>query len=90
MFSAQVIISELKNCYGLNILNLTPLYLGADADAAVYKAEGSNPAFYLVKIKHGEQNINITLQALLNQAGIQEILLPLQTGEGRYSCSINN
>jgi spectinomycin phosphotransferase len=74
----QLIISSLKNSYGIEVANIAHLALGADAEALVYKVQTPNQTTYFVKLKRGQQDISTNLQFLLHDAGIKEVICPIK------------
>lgn len=79
-FSEQRIIDCLNTDYGIRITTLTYIPLGADLDASVYKAQTDNQSSYFVKLKHGSHHdIGTTIQQILHDAGIQQIIAPIKT-----------
>lgn len=83
-FLDQCIIDCLNKEYGIEIAALELLPLGADLNASVYKAETHDQSSYFVKIKQGHQHdISTTVIALLHDAGIQHIILPVKTNDGK-------
>lgn len=82
--SDQSIIDCLNNDYDIEIATLTFLPLGADMQASVYKAQSYDQSSYFVKLKHGHHHdIGVTIQLLLHNAGIQEIISPIETKSGQ-------
>jgi len=75
----QLIISSLRNSYGIEVAHITPLALGADADAVIYKVQSPNHKTYFVKLKRGQHDSCANLQLLLHDAGIQEVICPIKT-----------
>ena len=75
----QLVISSLKNSYGIDVINLISLPLGADANALVYKVQAPDQAAYFVKLKRGQHDISVNLQLLFHDAGIKEIIAPIKT-----------
>jgi spectinomycin phosphotransferase len=76
------IIECLSTHYGIDITTLTPLLLGADMNASVYKAQAHNQRSYFVKLKRGHQHdIGAAILALLHDKGIQQIIPPLKTSQ---------
>ena len=76
----QRIIDYLNTYYGIEVVKLTFLPLGADMNASVYKAEAHNQLSYFVKLKLGHHHdIGIAVVELLHHAGIQQIILPVKT-----------
>lgn len=47
----QLIISRLRNSYGIEVTHITPLALGADSDALIYKVQDPDQKTYFVKLK---------------------------------------
>ncbi len=76
-------ISEiLKIHYGINIQDLKPLDLGADVNAAVFKADS-----YFVKLKQGDcHTVGFDILEFLYQSGVEEIIPPIKTQDGRLTC----
>lgn len=85
----HAVVFTLKNSYGIKTINLTPLQLGADADALIYKAQADDHRLYFVKLKHGHHDTSATLQLLLNNAGIKEIISPIMTSDELASAQLN-
>jgi spectinomycin phosphotransferase len=82
--SDQFIINCLYAIYGIKVAALTCLPLGADIDAAVYKAQTEDQSSYFVKLKcYSDGDISAALQLLLHNAGIKEIIAPIKTGDGK-------
>lgn len=89
--SDQYIIDCLHAHYGINIITLTFLPLGADNNASVYKAEAQNNSSYFVKLKHGHHHsIGITISQLLHEVGIQQIISPVKTLQGHLTQRIGD
>ncbi len=89
--SDQCIIDCLKTYYGIVVVKLTFLPLGADMNASVYKAETQKQPPCFVKLKHGHfQDISITIMELLHHAKIQQIIPPIKTIHGHSTQRIDN
>ena len=86
----QLVISNLKNSYGIDVANLISLPLGADADALIYKVQTPDQTTYFVKLKRGQHDISMNLQLLLHDSGIKEIISPTKTLNGQPKLYINN
>jgi spectinomycin phosphotransferase len=81
--SAQRIIDCLSAHYGIEVVLLTQLRLGADMNALVYKAETRDQLSYFVKLKLGyHHDIGIAVGELLHNAGIKQVILPVKTTLG--------
>lgn len=90
-FSSQSIIDCLKANYGLAITALMLLPLGADMNASVYKAETQSSQSYFVKLKRGHRyDISVSILALLQASGIQKIIPPVKTTNGKLTQHIND
>lgn len=82
--SDQRIIDCLNTEYGIKIVNLTFLPLGADMNASVYKAEANDQPPYFIKIKRGHHHdISAAIIALLHNANIQHIIPPIKNIRGQ-------
>lgn len=89
--SDQYIIDCLHAHYGINIITLTFLPLGADYNASVYKAKAQDNSSYFVKLKRGHHhNIGIAILQLLHEAGIEQVIPPIKTIEGYLTQSIGD
>lgn len=82
--SNQRIIDCLKTDYGIQVTRLTLLPIGADRNAAVYKAETDDQSAYFIKLKRGHcHDVSATIILLLQDAGIQQIIPPVKTNLGK-------
>lgn len=89
--SDQHIIDCLNNEYSINASILTRIHLGADIDALTYKAQTHDQSSYFIKLKHCyDHTIGVTIQLLLHNAGIQQIISPIKTKHGKPTCHIND
>lgn len=89
--SDQCIIDCLNTNYGIKVSTLTFIPLGADMDASVYKAQTNDQSSYFVKLKHGyHHDIGVTIQLLLHNAGIQEIISPVKTKHDQPTHHMND
>lgn len=78
------IIDRLNTSYGIQVTALTPLLLGADMNASVYKAHDQDHKSYFVKLKRGhEHDVGVAILELLHEEGIQEVIPPLKTLQGK-------
>lgn len=86
-----LLIDCLNTHYGIVATTLILLPLGADMNACVYKAETCNGQSYFVKLKRGHHSdISVTLLGLLQASGIQEIIPPIKTSDGKLTQHIND
>ncbi len=75
--------------YGLHITGLAFLPLGADAYAAVYRAEAADGRAYFVKLRRGPVAvIALALPAWLHAQGIAAVIPPLRTRSGELSAGL--
>ena len=89
--SNQCIIDCLNTNYGINVVTLTYITLGADIDASVYKAQTHDNLSYFVKIKRGYHcDIAAIIQRLLYDAGISQIIAPITTNYGQAVLAIDD
>jgi spectinomycin phosphotransferase len=81
--SEQRVIDYLNVYYNIEITTLTPLLLGADMNASVYKAQGLDQKSYFVKLKRGHNHdIGVAILDLLHSEGIQQIIPPIKSSQG--------
>lgn len=91
VIAAQSIIDCLKANYGIAAALLTPLPIGADMNASVYKAETRDGQSYFVKLKRGHRyDMSVAILALLQASGIQQIIPPIKTTNGELTQHIND
>ncbi len=85
-FSDERIIGCLATEYGIEVETLIVLPLGADLNASIYKAHANDQSCYFVKLKHGHNHDSIvTILSLLQNAGIENIILPVKTIQGQLT-----
>ncbi len=78
-FSVQKLSECLTNSYGIDAQHISILPWGADSNASVYKAQAQDKAYFL-KLKQGHQHdLALTITKLLEQAGISQVISPLNT-----------
>lgn len=82
----EQITSCLYNEYGLNILEIRFLPLGADMNTAVYKAVAADALPYFVKLRRGTfDSISVDVPKFLHDAGIKQIIAPIVNRSGQLS-----
>jgi spectinomycin phosphotransferase len=79
----ELIISQLQEQYGLQIVQLEFLPLGADLGTAVYRVIASNGTAYFLKLRKGFEEITVMVPFFLKAQGIQEIISPFETKSQR-------
>ena len=85
---------RIKDClatnYSISADMLTQLPLGADIHAAVYRAQTKDHS-YFVKLKRScTHQLGISILKLLEKAGIQQIIPPINTTQGGITQQIND
>jgi spectinomycin phosphotransferase len=76
----EKIIACLQDEYGLNVVRVNFLPLGADQNTAVYRATTGNATPYFVKLRGGVfDEMTIIVPKLLHDQGIQHVIPPLST-----------
>jgi spectinomycin phosphotransferase len=77
----ELIISRLRNEYGIHVATLTFLPLGADMGTAVYRvvADDGTACAYFLKLRKGFNKAVVTVPLFLKSQGIQEIIAPFET-----------
>lgn len=89
--STDRIVSCLQTDYGIDVSSLSFIPLGADLNAAVYKAETYVNRTYFIKVKRSyNYAVNILVSKLLSENGIQQIILPIETFDGQPTKSIED
>ncbi|CRX38291.1 aminoglycoside phosphotransferase family protein [Estrella lausannensis] len=87
----QLLIHWLRAFYLIEITTLEPLALGADANAAVYKAKSVDTQVYFVKVRQGPPaEAPIEVITLLQNEGIKELISPIKTREGHQTLHVEN
>jgi spectinomycin phosphotransferase len=76
----EKIIACLQDAYGLLVVQLAFLPLGADPNTAVYRVVAADEAPYFVKLRRGSFDATaVTLPEFLSDQGIVQIIAPLAT-----------
>ena len=75
----ELIISRLQEEYGLQVIELIFLPLGADLGTAVYRVVAEDGMAYFLKLRRGFDEIAVTVPLFLKSQGIQEIIPPFET-----------
>lgn len=85
-----LIIRSLNCHYSIGVARLTPLLLGADIQASIYKAQAHDQKTYFVKLKQGDCSYELNTQVLklLQTNGIKQIIAPINTVQSDPSCCI--
>lgn len=81
--SNERLINCLNSDYGINVVSLTRLSLGADLNASVYKAVDYNQISYFVKLRHTQTpDIGVFIIDLLHNAGIHQVIPTIKSTQG--------
>ena len=80
----ESIIACLLDEYGLNIVRVTFLPLGADRNTAVYRAVTDDATPYFAKMRLGDlDETSVALPKFLSDQGIVQVMAPLATRTGQ-------
>lgn len=86
--STETIIAFLRDAYGLRIRRVSFLPIGADVNAAVYRADAGDGTPYFLKLKRGDLNeVAVAVPAFLHAQGILPVMAPLATTSHRLWAS---
>jgi len=84
------ILKHLNTDYALAVHSITPLTLGADLHAALFKADAQGKS-YFVKLKQGDAHtIGVKIVQMLAEAGLKNVITPVKTQKGQTTLSFNN
>ncbi|UCH26963.1 MAG: aminoglycoside phosphotransferase family protein [Trueperaceae bacterium] len=85
-----LMIERLRDAYGLRVTRLDFLPLGADLNAAVYKAVAEDGSAYFLKVRRDESNLaGLTIPRYLEDRGYSRAVAPLPTKSGRLSAGLS-
>lgn len=88
--SNEQIIFYLRSQYGFEVIDLTPLAIGADINASIYKAQTQKQLSYFVKLSANHDKNGIAILDLLQKVGIEHIIPPIKTLEGKPTSQVND
>ena len=78
----EALVDCLRRAYGLDVVRLTFLPLGADVNTAVYRAETAG-ASYFVKLRRADFDpMSVAVPAALHRQGVVELIPPLAACDG--------
>ena len=83
--STQQLTSWVRDDYGLDLLDATPVRHGADLAADLWRAVASDGASYAVKLSSGGTPAGDLVTTHLAASGIDGVLAPLRTRGGRLA-----
>lgn len=85
-----MLIACLQRAYGLAVNAITFLPLGADANAAVYRAATADGTAYFVKLRRGHfDETAVTLPKFYSDQGIAYIIPPVATQSGQLWATLD-
>lgn len=80
----------LRDSYGLEVIAITFLPLGADFNTAVYSIAATNRMRYFLKLRRGEfSEASVTVPSYLARLGVKEIISPIPTNTGQLWASLD-
>ena len=83
------ILTCLQDEYGLLVVQVAFLPLGADRNTAAYRAVAEDETPYFVKLRRGVfDETAVTLPKFLNDLGIGQIITPVATNTGQFWASL--
>lgn len=86
----STLIACLQRAYGLAVTAITFLPLGADANAAVYRAVTAEGNAYFVKLRRGHfEETAVTLPKFYSDQGIAHIIPPVATQSGQLWATLD-
>jgi spectinomycin phosphotransferase len=82
--ATATIVDFLRERYALRIRQVSFLPIGADANAAVFRADADDDTPYFLKLKRGDfDDIAVSIPAYLHAHGIPQVMAPLATASGQ-------
>ncbi|MDX1993345.1 MAG: aminoglycoside phosphotransferase family protein [bacterium] len=85
------IVESLRQAYGLKAIEIDFLPLGADPNAAVYRARMHDQAVWFVKLRRGGvDDVPMQVAHALYAQGIREVVAPLRTKTGVLSTTVQD
>ncbi len=86
----EKIVACLQDEYGLNVVQVAFLPLGADLNTAVYRVAVEDETPYFVKLRRGVfDETAVALPKFLSDQGIKQIIAPLATKTGQLRASLD-
>lgn len=84
------IITCLEGDYGLRVVELTFLPLGADQNTAVYRVTGRDKNTFFLKLRKDDFNeASVTVPYFLSQSGMEQVIPPLPAHSGKLWAALN-
>jgi spectinomycin phosphotransferase len=86
----ELLIAGLQEHYGLHVIQLTFLPLGADVNTTVYRV-GTGEAVYFLKLRRSDfDELSLEIPLFLKAQGLRAIIAPLETKTGQLSTSLGD
>jgi spectinomycin phosphotransferase len=81
--SPDVIGACVRDAFGVDVVQISFLPIGADADAAVYRLDAPDGAAYFLKLRRARfDEIAVAVPAFLHKHGAPAVMAPLPTASG--------
>ncbi|MGE3318449.1 MAG: phosphotransferase [Candidatus Berkiella sp.] len=86
----DTILKTLNENYGLAVHTLTPLSLGADRQAELFKADTQDKS-YFIKLKQGDAHtVGVRIVEMLAKAGLKHVVSPIKTLKSQTTLPFNH
>jgi spectinomycin phosphotransferase len=86
----ETIIARVQDAYGLRIIQVAFLPLGADRHTAVYRGVAEDGTPYFLKLRLGAfDETSVSLPKFLRDHGLMQVVAPLETREGNLWTSLD-
>jgi spectinomycin phosphotransferase len=83
------IVARLQDAYGLPVVHVVFLPLGADLNTAVYRAVSADGTAYFVKLRRGLfDETSVALPRFLRDQGVEQIIAPRATKTGQLHTTL--
>lgn len=90
ILSPQNILECMNTYYGIRANQLTLVLGGADLNATTYKADAGHSSYFVKAICGPYNEIGLAILELLSVTGIEQVIPPLKTNQGRVLHNIGN
>jgi spectinomycin phosphotransferase len=81
--SADAIAAHMRDAYGVDVVQVSFLPIGADSDAAVYRLDTADGMAYFLKLKRERfDEMGVAVPAFLHEYGAPAVMAPLATVNG--------
>ena len=84
-----LIVSSVQETYGLRVLRLEFLPLGADANTAAFRLDSANGEAYFLKLRSGEfDSMSVAVPRFLRDSGIHQVMTPIAAADGQLTLTL--